>query len=165
MSDKTFIAIIILVVVVAVLGAPFALNEYSKYQEHEQIRQYLNRPITIQQTYSPTKTVITTKPTPTPTIQHKITDGYWCQNSIMGVEGKGTQNVKECYQFFSDGSYTHGNSLDTPMKGVSGWSWRVDSYGNYQIWGYNSNGVPMLTEIWTLNDNKLGSYSWSSTGL
>jgi hypothetical protein len=59
----------------------------------------------------PPATVITTTPTPTPALplQRKITDGFWCRDTTMNI-GKAPTEVKECYQFFDDGTFKWGYS-------------------------------------------------------
>jgi hypothetical protein len=51
---------------------------------------------------TPVKTTITT-------IQDKITDGFWCRDTTMNI-GKAPTNVRECYQFFTDGTFKWGYS-------------------------------------------------------
>jgi len=51
----------------------------------------------------------TTAQTPTPKMQDKITDGFWCRDTTMNI-GKAPTNVKECYQFFDDGTFRWGYS-------------------------------------------------------
>jgi hypothetical protein len=62
---------------------------------------------------SPPAAVITTTAPPAPTqalpVQREITDGYWCRDTTMNI-GKAPTNVKECYQFFEDGTYKWGYS-------------------------------------------------------
>jgi|WetSurMetagenome_2_1015567.scaffolds.fasta_scaffold14423_6 hypothetical protein len=59
-------------------------------------------------------TVQTSAPTPVPVLQRKITDGFWCRDTTMNI-GKAPTDVRECYQFFSDGTYKWGYSPGWPM--------------------------------------------------
>ena len=67
---------------------------------------------------SPAPTVTTTIQTPAPTpvlpLQRNITDGYWCRDTTMNI-GKAPTEVKECYQFFTDGTYKWGYSPGQSM--------------------------------------------------
>jgi hypothetical protein len=54
-------------------------------------------------------TIQTPAPTPVPLAERKITDGFWCRDTTMN-RGKAPTDVKECYQFFSDGTYKWGYS-------------------------------------------------------
>lgn len=182
MPDNTAFAIIILAIVILVLGAPFALNEYSKWQEREQINRILNQPIIVEKPTTQVKTIISTIPTPTPPPQHKITDDYWCRNTLMSVNDV-NKNVKDCYQFFSNGSYTHGDNaypeFHYPMaqlyvnchtvvnkdltteQACDLDKWKVNSKGEYEIW----------MKTFTLKGDTLTiagedpPYTWSSTGI
>lgn len=104
----------------------------------------------------PTPTLIPTTipPTPTASPKHGIFDGYWCRFDTWDIIQNETtryqqQNVKTCYQFFPDGSYTIGNSLHgggmskiceasqivggkTPCKYDM---WKINAQGQYEITG------------------------------
>jgi hypothetical protein len=66
----------------------------------------------------PPTTIITTPPATTPApalpLQRKITDGYWCRDTTINI-GKAPTNVKECYQFFEDGTFKWGYSPGMTM--------------------------------------------------
>lgn len=57
----------------------------------------------------PATTMQTPVPSPIPIIKDKITDGFWCRDTTMNL-GKAPTDVRECYQFFPDGTFKYGYS-------------------------------------------------------
>lgn len=91
-------------------------------------------------TVQPT-TMQTHAPTPPPIIQDKITDGFWCRDTTMNI-GKAPTNVRECYQFLTDGTFRWGYSPGYPMgRSPSCWSpdvqctYFLNSKGQYEVSG------------------------------
>lgn len=106
MKDKTGIAIIVLAIVILILGIPFALNQYSIYEERLQ----------------PTTTVTTI---PTLSVNQNIFDKHWCRE-----EG----SIDRCYQFFANGTYAYGSSekfghAEVVMPG----QWTITAGNQYEI--------------------------------
>jgi hypothetical protein len=86
-------------------------------------------------------TIQTPAPTPIPIIRNKITDGFWCRDTTMNI-GKAPTNVRECYQFFTDGTFKWGYSPGYPLgKSPSCWSpdvnctYSLNAKGQYEIAG------------------------------
>jgi hypothetical protein len=52
--------------------------------------------------------------TPIPYAERTITDGFWCRDTTMNIR-KAPTNVRECYRFFPDGTYTWGYNPGWPM--------------------------------------------------
>ena len=88
----------------------------------------------------PPATVITTTPTPNSTpalpLQRKITDGFWCRDTTMNI-GKAPTEVKECYQFFDDGTFKWGYSPGELMGRSPSCSAEMDAKCTYVL---GSNG-------------------------
>lgn len=62
-------------------------------------------------------TMPTQNPEPTAVPTEKIpaiTDGFWCRDTTVNI-GKAPTSVKECYQFFTDMTYTWGYAPGQPM--------------------------------------------------
>lgn len=82
------------------------------------------------------KETMTTIPTPTPTIpRHELTDGYWCVVSDWMVSDQ-LKTVRDCYQFFPDGSARSGDNAYTDrilMREYEGRQWLVNKMGQYVI--------------------------------
>jgi hypothetical protein len=53
-------------------------------------------------------------PASVPAPARKITDGFWCRDTTINI-GKAPTSVKECYQFFVDGTYKWGYTPGWPM--------------------------------------------------
>ena len=121
----------------------------------------------------PIKTTVpvirTPAPTPIPTIQHKITDGFWCRKTTINI-GKAPTDINECYQFSSDGTFRWGYSPGWPMgkspscSGEAGakCTYSLNSAGKYEVQG---------GYIFTLSGDSLIDvhnppyYRWSATGI
>ena len=56
----------------------------------------------------------TPAPIPVPVVSRNISDGFWCRDTTMNIS-KAPTDVKECYQFFPDGTYKWGYSHGWPM--------------------------------------------------
>lgn len=95
-------------IIILIIGAPFALKEYSKIQ------------IDISPTPTPDITIIPTI-IPDPEIFNK----HWCRN-----EGQ----IKHCYQFFPDNSYAFGSS-DSHSELLMEDKWTILSKNKYEIPG------------------------------
>ena len=108
MTAWVSIAIIILAIVVLILGAPFALNEYSRYQERQE------QPIT-------TVTSVITTPAINP--DPNIFNTHWCRKE--GV-------FRRCYQLFPDHSYSYGSD-DTHAEVIMPDKWVLISQNKYLI--------------------------------
>lgn len=103
-------------------------------------------PVTVATTLLPSTTVPATTmqtptPTPIPTIRDKITDGFWCRDTTMNI-GKAPTNVRECYQFLSDGTFKWGYSPGYLLgKSPSCWSpnvkceYSLNAKGQYEVAG------------------------------
>jgi hypothetical protein len=172
-------AIIILAIVIGILGAPFAWNEYDKLIDRAKITRNFNQifiendSTIVQETITEVKystyAIRAPDPTPFPTIQPKITDGFWCRDKTINI-GKTPTDVKECYQFFSDGTYKWGYSPGRPMgKSLScsgdptaKCEYSFNSKDQYEVEGGYS---------YRLADDKLVDpldppfFRWSSTGI
>ena len=114
MTAWVSIAIIILAIVVLILGAPFALNEYSRYQERQE------QPIT-------TVTSVITTPAINP--DPNIFNTHWCRKE--GV-------FRRCYQLFPDHSYSYGSD-DTHAEVIMPDKWVLISQNKYLIPGSPAN--------------------------
>jgi hypothetical protein len=113
---------------------------------------------------------VTTIPTPTPSIQHQITDGYWCRDTTMNNNGVNT-NVKDCFQFFPDGTLARGFY---PVESMTKYCTNINNViSNCLKWSINSQGQYIVpgNYVFTLNDNTLTSagdyppFTWSSQGI
>jgi len=121
---------------------------------------------------TPVIMIITTMETPAPDIpliQHKITDGFWCRDNSMNV-GTALTNVRECYQFFPDGTYKWGYSPGWPMGKSPRCSgdpnakceYSVNPEGRYEVQG----GYAFTLSGDTLtNPRDNPPFIWSSTGI
>lgn len=92
-------------------------------------------------TTEPPTTMQTATPTPIPTIRDKITDGFWCRDTTINI-GKASTSVRECYQFFSDGTFKWGYTPGYPMgKSPSCWApnvqctYSLNAKGQYEVSG------------------------------
>jgi hypothetical protein len=122
---------------------------------------------------TPPTTVITTTPTPSPTpvvpAERKITDGYWCRDTTMNL-GKAPTGVRECYQFFSDGTYkwgyapghAMGKSPSCPGEMTAKCEYFINAKGHYEVQG----GYSYVLSGDTLNDPHDPPYfRWSPAGI
>jgi len=121
---------------------------------------------------APTTTKPTTTapaPTPTPLAQRQITDGFWCRDITINI-GKAPTDVRECYQFFTDGTYKWGYSPGRPMgKSLScsgspdaKCAYSLNANGQYEVEGgysYNVSGDELI------DPHDPPYYIWSSTGI
>lgn len=107
MKDNTGIAIIVLAIVILILGIPFALNQYSDYNDRISIPAEITA-------------------TPEPPANPNIFDKNWCRD-------EGT--FKHCYRFFPDHSYQYGfdgindGHAQVEMPG----QWKQISKNQYEI--------------------------------
>ena len=126
--------------------------------------------VTVPVTSIPTPTVaITRAPTPVTTIQeHNFTNGFWCRYKTLNI-GKAPTDVRECYQFFSDGTFEYGYSPGKPMgksQSCSGdpnakCTYSINPAGQYELEG----GYTFILSGDTLTDPHDPPYfTWSSTG-
>ena len=171
-------AVVLLAVVIGILGAPFAWNEYNHWIDQEKITRNFKNIIspTVQTNEQPEITPIVTsvrvvRTYVRPTVQriyHKITDGFWCRETTKNI-GKAPTEVRECYQFLSDGTFRWGYSPGYLMgKSPSCWAPNVEceysilSNGRYEVQG---------GYIYTLSENILIDpmdppyFLWSPSGI
>jgi hypothetical protein len=126
--------------------------------------------VTVRVTPTPTPTVtITPAPTPVPTILHNFTNGFWCRYKTLNI-GKAPTDVRECYKFFSDGTFEYGYSPGKPMgksQSCSGdpnakCTYSINPAGQYELEG----GYTFILSGDTLTDPHDPPYfRWSSTGI
>jgi hypothetical protein len=86
-------------------------------------------------------TIQTPAPTPVPIKNDKITDGFWCRDTTINI-GKASTSVRECYQFFTDGTFKWGYTPGYPMgRSPSCWSpnvkceYSLNAKGQYEVSG------------------------------
>ena len=129
--------------------------------------------LTTRQTPTPLSTTIKTIRTSaqiaSPTIPHKITDGFWCRDTTRNID-KVRTDIKECYKFFPDMTYQWGFSPGWPM-GISQscsiapngrCSYSINPKGQYEVGG----GYWFLLYGDTFIDpHDPPYYTWSSTGI
>ena len=107
--------------------------------------------------------------TPLPATQHKISDGFWCRETTINI-GKAPTNVKECYQFFADGTYKWGYSPGRAMgksQSCSGdpnakCEYSSNSKGQYEVQGGYSYTLSGDTLI---DPHDPPYFIWSSKGI
>lgn len=127
--------------------------------------------VTVLVTSTPAPTIaITSAPTPVPTIQqHNFTNGFWCRYKTLNI-GKAPTDVRECYQFFPDGTFEWGYSPGKPMgksQSCSGdpkakCTYSITPTGQYELEG----GYSFILSGDTLTDPHDPPYfRWSSTGI
>jgi hypothetical protein len=133
-------------------------------------------PTSAASTPPPTTTMITTVmttvstpvPTPVPVTARKITDGYWCRDTSLNI-GKDPTNVRECYRFFSDGTFKWGYSPGYPLGKSRSCSapnvkceYSLNSKGKYDVQGGYSF---TLSGDSLIDPHDPPYFSWSSTGI
>jgi hypothetical protein len=74
--------------------------------------------------------------TPVPVVSRTITDGFWCRDTTINI-GKAPTEVRECYQFFMDGTYKWGYTPGWPMGKSLSCSGSPDAKCGYSL---NPNG-------------------------
>lgn len=105
----------------------------------------VSTPVVVTPAVVPTATVpLTTIQTPVPTTtakRDKITDGFWCRDTTMNL-GKAPTDVRECYKFSTDGTFTWGYAPGRLMgKSPSCWApdvnctYSLTADGKYQVSG------------------------------
>jgi len=114
---------------------------------------------------------VSTKPAPTPAAaaSRKITDGFWCRDTTMNI-GKAPTKVKECYQFFPDGTYKWGYTPGWPMGKSLSCSGSKEAQCEYSI---NANGKIEVQGgySYTLSGYQLIDphdppyFTWTATGI
>lgn len=124
-------------------------------------------------TTAPPTTVVTTTatpvPTPTPVVPRKITDGYWCRETTMNI-GKDPTDIRECYQFFEDGSFKWGYTPGWPMgksRSCSGspadkCTYSLSSNGKYEIQG---GYFYTLSGDYLIDAHDPPYFIWTETGI
>jgi hypothetical protein len=114
-------------------------------------------------------TVQTTEPTPELPTERKITDGFWCRDATRNI-GKDPTDVRECYQFFTDGTYQWGFSPGRPMGKSLSCSgdpqakcvYSIAANGQYEVQGgyfYTLSGDALI------DPHDPPYFMWSSTGI
>ena len=131
------------------------------------------KPATTQKTLAPEKTAAlkgTTIPVPAATWEAmNITDGFWCRDTTMNI-GKASTDVRECYQFFEDGTYRWGYQPGWPMgKSTScpgdpnePCRYFLNGRGQYEVEGgyaYTISGISLI------DPHNPPYYTWSETGI
>jgi hypothetical protein len=123
----------------------------------------------------PVTTVITITPrmgTPAPAapvIRHTVTGGFWCRDNLMTV-GTALTSVRECYQFFPDGTYKWGYSPGWPMGKSPGCpgdpaaecEYSVNAKGQYEVQG--GYAFTLYGDTLT-NPRDNPPFVWSSAGI
>jgi hypothetical protein len=128
---------------------------------------------TVKKTTAPTKTAAlkgTTVPIPAATWEPiNITEGFWCRDTTMNI-GKASTDVRECYQFFDDGTYRWGYQPGWPMgKSTScpgdpsePCRYFLNGRGQYEVEGgydYTLSGISLI------DPHNPPYYTWSETGI
>ena len=137
MSNNVAIAIVILAIVIIIIGGPFAVNEYEKWQSREMLRQLISE-------NTPPTTTLTPKPTTqAPAVKNGIYGGWWCSQ----------KSSVECYQFFAGGTvYKTTNWMpDSPQR----LSWWTNSQGYYE-----TDGPTFIYHVNTMTDTFGNVYHW-----
>jgi hypothetical protein len=129
--------------------------------------------VTVLGTPSPTTMMTTKTPVPTatpiPVSELKITDGFWCRDTTRNI-GKDPTTVRECYQFFTDGTYKWGYSPGWPMgKSAScpgdpsaKCTYSIGPTGKYEVEG----GYSFILSGDTIVDpHDPPHFTWTSTGI
>ena len=128
--------------------------------------------VTVLVTPTPTPTptdVITPAPTLISALKHNFTDGFWCRDKTLNV-GKAPKDVRECYKFFSDGTFKWGYSPGKLMgksPSCSGdpnanCSYSINPTGQIEVEG----GYAFILSGDTLVDpHDPPHFTWSSTGI
>jgi len=122
MSNNVAIAIVILAIVIIIIGGPFAVNEYSKWQTREQLRQAISAPTT---TSAVTEADIIEQNYASFVRASDIFDAYWCR--VLATNQRPLTRVGQCYKFSRDGSYVYDIETGSHYEGV----WTLDSAGQY----------------------------------
>jgi len=182
MSDNTAAAIVILAIVIGVLGFPFAINEYNKWQEREQLNRIMHDASSKAVVVKKTPTFTVYNPTvppqpqiqrqyvaPAPTIQRTITDGFWCRATTINI-GKAPTDVKECYQFFSDGTFKWGYLPGWPMGKSPSCSgemnakcmYSLNSAGKYEVQG---GYIFTKSGDYLIDAHNPPYYRWTASGI
>jgi hypothetical protein len=157
------------------IGLPNVKTDISKFEFDTYKQTYCSASTTLNQPTIPTQlettitTIRTPTPTPIPTIQHKITDGFWCRDTTPVINNVIT-HVRECYQFFSDGTYkwgyypgwAMGKSLSCSGDPNAKCEYSFNSKGQYEVEG----GQAFILSGDTLNNpHDYPSFEWSPTGI
>jgi hypothetical protein len=114
-------------------------------------------------------TIQTPAPTPVPLAERKITDGFWCRETTMNI-GKAPTDVKECYQFFSDGTYkwgyspgwTMGKSLSCSGAQDAKCEYSFNAKGHYEVQGGYSY---MLSGDTLIDPHDPPYFQWTPAGI
>ena len=122
MSNNVAIAIVLLAIVIIIIGGPFAVNEYNKWQEREMFRQLISE-----------KTTPSTV-TEADIIEHnyasyvrasEIFDAYWCR--VLVTSRSPIKTMGQCYKFSRYGSYVY--DLETGFHADG--TWELNNAGQY----------------------------------
>jgi len=140
--------ILVILVLAAVIGVAMLLNGNEPVQKKTVPVQPTATPqLSLDKTRGVVPTVtsqtttnlpVSAKPatTPVPVISRNVTDGFWCRETTMNI-GKAPTDVKECYQFFPDGTYKWGYAPGWPMGKSLSCSGSADAKCVYSL---NPNG-------------------------
>jgi hypothetical protein len=104
-----------------------------------------------------------------PHAERRITDGFWCRDTTMNIR-KAPTAVRECYQFFPDGTYKWGYNPGWPMGKSPSCSgdpaakcqYLFNAKGQYEVEGgysYTLSGTALI------DPHDPPYLLWSSTGI
>lgn len=100
--------------------------------------------------------------------KHQLTEGYWCLESIWKTDS-GNRPIRDCYQFFSDGSMATGTSDAKTMIRVNYCT--NNNVCSYNAWKIDSNGqYIIMDQICTFTGHSISCpgfnpHTWSATGV
>lgn len=155
------------------IGLPNVKTDISKFEFDTYMQTYCSASTSLNQPTLPTQqeTTITTIRTPTttpiPPIQHKITDGFWCRDTTPVID-KVITKVRECYQFFPDGTYKWGSggvmgkSLSCSGDPNAKCEYSLNSKGQYEVEGGKAF---ILSEDRIYNIYDSTAFEWTPTGV
>jgi hypothetical protein len=104
-----------------------------------------------------------------PVAERSITEGFWCRDTTMNI-GKAPTVVRECYQFFADGTYKWGYSPGQALGKSSSCSgdprvqcaYSLNANGRYEVEGgyfYTRAGNALI------DPHDPPYFIWTATGI
>ncbi len=114
-------------------------------------------------------TILTPEPTPVASAPRKITDGFWCRDTTINID-KASTDIRECFQFFPDGTYkwgyspgrAMGKSPSCPGDPALKCTYFLNAKGQYQVMGgyyYTLSGDELI------DPHDPPYFLWSSSGI